>query len=390
MLLAYLLSRRGIGTVLLESHKDFAREFRGDTFHASSLEVMDQLGLSEAMAPLVQARLPELKMVAENGQQIVMGRFGALRCRHPYVAVVSQAAFLDFLAAQARAFPAFHLEMEANVQELIEEGGRVRGVRYQKKGEWHEVRADLVVAADGRGSRLRKAAGLELKPGEAPPMDIVWFRLPREDGDAAFEAGVEIRIGGRGMAIVVDRGENWQGGLVVAKGGFHEVRQAGLEAFQQALASLLPPFLRGRVAAIDAWTKISVLAVQVGRVERWWRPGLLLIGDAAHVMSPVGGVGINYAMQDAVAAANLLAGPLAAGTLRDEDLAAVQRRREWPTRVIQKFQTLVQNRIIKAALQEGAGFQMPLPVRLLQGIPVLNRLPARFLAYGVRPERIAE
>jgi 2-polyprenyl-6-methoxyphenol hydroxylase-like FAD-dependent oxidoreductase len=390
MLLAYLLSRRGIGTVLLESHKDFAREFRGDTFHASSLDVMDQLGLSEPMASLVQARLPELKMVAENGREIVMGRFGALRCRHPYVGVVSQAAFLDFLAAQARAFPAFHLEMEANAQELIEEGGRVRGVRYQKKGEWQEVRADLVVAADGRGSRLRKAAGLELVPGEAPPMDIVWFRLPREDGDAAFEAGVEIRIGGRGMAIVVDRGENWQGGLVVAKGGFHEIRQAGLEAFQQALASLLPPFLRGRVGAIDAWTKISILAVQVGRVERWWRPGLLLIGDAAHVMSPVGGVGINYAMQDAVAAANLLAGPLAAGTLRDGDLAAVQRRREWPTRVIQKFQTLVQNRIIRAALQEGAGFRMPLPARLLQGIPVLNRLPARFLAYGVRPERIAE
>lgn len=389
VLLSYLLARRGIRTTLLESHADFAREFRGDTFHASSMEIMDQLGLMQKVKALVRARIPTLKMAIDDKPPSIMGDFRKLKSPFPYVAVISQADFLDMLVSEAKKFLAFQVKMQANAQALIEENNRVLGVRYQQDGNLHDLRADLVVAADGRGSRMRRAAGWKLIPGKAPAMDVIWFRLPHEARDAELEEGVAIRISSGGhMLVLIDRGDSWQGGFVVMKRGLKELRDQGLEVFQAELKKLLPDFLRSRVEGLDDWNKKSVLAVQVGHLEKWFKPGLLLIGDAAHVMSPVGGVGINYAIQDAVAAHNLLAGPLASGTLTEDNLAAVQRRRERAVRVMQNIQTLIQNKLIKAALVPAIEFELPFALRLATKVPATNRVLAWMLAYGLRNERI--
>jgi 2-polyprenyl-6-methoxyphenol hydroxylase-like FAD-dependent oxidoreductase len=388
VLLAYLLARNGIKTLLLESQKNFNRDFRGDTFHASSLEIIDQLGLLPKLEHLIRAKLPRLTMTTPSGKSVVMGNFDRMKSKFPYVAIVPQSDFLDAMVAEAQNFPSFQIEMEANAQELIEENGRIVGLRYKKQGEIHEVRSDLVVAADGRGSRLRKAAGIDLIPGEAPPMDVVWFRLPAEPSDLGQVEGVEIRMVRGHLLILVHRGDTWQGGLVILKGGFHDLREAGLPALQASIKEMLPDFLKERVSHINDWKEVSLLSVQVGRVKKWFRPGLLLIGDAAHVMSPVGGVGINYAIQDAVAAHNLLSGPLQQGTLSETDLAAVQTRRERATRVMQRIQTTAQNKIIAAALNSEKEFALPLPLRVLGVLPGLNHLPAHMLAYGLQPERV--
>lgn len=389
VILAYLLAKDGIDVTLLESHDDFAREFRGDTFHASSMELIDDLGLMDKLDPLVHSRLKQLSFTTLSGKSITMASFEGMKSHFPYVAIVPQESFLTMISEEAKHFSSFKIEMKANVQQLVEEDGKIVGVHYKKNNQIHELRADLVVAADGRASRLRKKAGIELKT-EAPPMDVLWFRLPRQDSDDKGREGVEIRIGPGAMMILLDRGDYWQCGYIVLKGAYHEIREGGLEKFQEELKELLPAFLHDRIRDIDDWKKVAVLAVQVGRVEKWHRPGFLLIGDAAHVMSPIGGVGINYAIQDAIAAYNCLSRPLRANSLIEQDLANVQERREWPTKVMQGIQTMAQKRIVKAALQSNGEFTLPLPARIIGKIPLLNKLPAKILAYGIRHETIAD
>lgn len=388
MTLAYLLARDGVEVTLLESHADFARDFRGDTFHASSIELIEDLGLLEKLEPLIQARLARLRFTAEDGSVATMASFERMKSRHPYVAIVPQADFLTMMAREGARFPSFRLLMQAGAQELVEEDGRVAGVRYQMNGKVRELRTRLVIGADGRGSLMRRCAKLDLVT-QAPPMDVVWFRLPRHLEDSGTDEGVEIRVERGTMLVRIARGDAWQCGYIIVKGSLNDLKRAGIQEFQNKIRALVPPFLQARVApALDDWKNISVLAVQVGRVLTWHRPGLLLIGDAAHVMSPIGGVGINYAIQDAVAAHRILSDPLKAGTLQETDLAAVQKRREWPTRVMQAIQTVVQKHIVRQALKSGKSFRFPLPMRIVAAIPLMRRMQARLFAYGVRPERL--
>lgn len=386
VVLAYLLARDGINVTLLELHKDFDRDFRGDTFHATSMELVEDLGLMDKLDPLIRSRLKQLTFITENGKQTPLADFSRLRSKYPYVAVIPQVEFLDLLVAEAGKFPSFKVLMQANAQEFLEENGRVVGVKYSHAGNMYELRADLVVGADGRGSRLRAKAGFELQ-NSAPPMDVIWFRFDRRAGEPLIE-GVDIQIKHGNMMVQVSRGDSYQFGLIVVKGSSKTVRDAGIEAFQELIKPMMPSFLQGRAKEIGSFSDMATLAVQVGRIKTWHKPGLLLIGDAAHVMSPIGGVGINYAIQDAIAAYQILAGPLKSGNVTDADLAAVQERREKPTIVMQKFQTLAQNHIVKRALDTSRPFEMPLPVRILSKIPGLRNIPAKIFAYGSRPERL--
>lgn len=386
VVLAYLLARDGLNVTLLESHKDFDREFRGDTFHANSMELVEDIGLMPQVDEIIRSRLKTLSFTSEDGREIPFANFSRLNSKYPYVAVISQAEFLDLLVNEAKKFPGFRVIMQAVAQELIEEGGRVAGVRYSHAGQQHELRAPLVVGADGRGSKIRAKANIELE-SNAPMMDIVWFRFDRKPDEPNVD-GVEIKIRGGNMMVQVSRGDSWQFGLVILKGGGHNLREAGLGAFQETIRPLIFDFLKDRVTELDAWNKTTTLSVQVGRVKKWYKPGLLLIGDAAHVMSPIGGVGINYAIQDAVAAFNLLSRPLKTGNLTVEDLAAVQERREKPTAFMQKVQTGAQEYIVKRALDPSKKFNMPLPLRIISKIPILRGLPPKIFAYGIRPERV--
>lgn len=386
MVLAYLLARHGVDVTLLESHGDFDRDFRGDTFHASSLDLMDALGLGDKVQEIMHARIPDVGFTRTDGTTLTLGSFRHMGGAHPYVGVIPQSQFLDMLASEAQAFPSFRLKFKHAADGLIEEDGVVRGVRYRHGQEHGEIHADLVVAADGRGSRLRKAAGIELV-ASAPPMDVVWFRLSKKPSDEAL--GVDIFLGTGDMLVVVDRGDCWQLGYIIIKGSLKQLRDAGLDAMQAKVRELAPDFMKDRVATdLDEWKKVAVLAVQIGRVECWHKPGLLLIGDAAHVMSPIGGVGINYAIQDGVAAFNHLAEPLKQGCLRQAHLAAVQSRREWPVQFIQNLQGMLQKKIIQQALASDKPFQMPFFTRVISAVPGLNRLPARLMAYGVRPDSL--
>lgn len=385
MLVAYLLARQGIEVTLLESQADFDRKFRGDTFHSSSLDVMDDLGLADEVEAMCHSKLTELRLITDE-RTLRMVQLHKLPSKYRYVGLIPQATFLSWLADKARAFEAFELRLESPVRELIREGERVVGVRYKGgDGELRELRAELVIGADGRGSKVRKEAGIELVGG-SPPMDLIWFELPKGAGDEQIDP-LAVRFSGGHMLICVDRGDFWQMGYVIVKGELKDVREAGIEAFARELTRLLPPLAERPAQTLRDWKQTATLSVKTGRVERWWQPGLLLIGDAAHVMSPVGGVGINYALMDAVAAANRLIDPLRAGTLSDRQLAAVQRRREWPTRVIQWVQAMIQSRVIKLALAE-KDFRLPLPLRIINAIPLLDRLPAIVIGRGLRCERV--
>jgi 2-polyprenyl-6-methoxyphenol hydroxylase-like FAD-dependent oxidoreductase len=377
-----LLARAGIDAIVLEKHADFLRDFRGDTIHPSTLELMHELGLLEAFLELPHQEVAALK--AWFGDiELTLADFTHLPTHCRFIAFMPQWDFLDFLAREARRYPEFRLRMQAEVTVLVEEAGRIVGVRAETPDGGLEVRADLVVGADGRHSTVRQAAGLAVEELGAP-LDVLWFRLSRRPGDPEETT---IRFGSGQLLVVINRGEHWQCGYGIAKGSMAEIRAKGLPELRRHIAALAP-FLRDRVGDLDDWDRIKLLTVRVDRLRRWYRPGLLCIGDAAHAMSPVGGVGINLAIQDAVAAANMLHEPLRDRTVAETDLARVQRRRELPTRVIQRLQILIQNQVIANVLAGQGRLEPPLLLRVIGRFPWFRRLTARLLGIGIRPEHI--
>ncbi|MDX6269179.1 MAG: hypothetical protein QOD28_402 [Acidobacteriota bacterium] len=376
--LALILARQGIPVVLLEAHEDFERDFRGDTIHPSVLEILDELGLAERLHELRHSKIHSGTFMTPAGP-LTVADFRRLNTRFPYIMMLPQAHFLEFITGEAKAHTSFQLRMGARVQELIEEDGTVCGVRYETDAGVHEVRAPLTVGADGRSSRVRQLAGKELLK-TSPPMDVLWFRLPRKTDDPE---GLLARVGNGHLVVMLDRLDEWQIAYVILKGSYGQVREAGLDALRQSLVSIAPE-LADRVAHLKEWKQVAMLSVESSRVKRWQQPGLLLIGDAAHVMSPVGGVGINYAIQDAVVAANILAAPLGEGRVEMRHLREVQRRREWPTRFIQKIQALVQGVLIRNILRSNQPVQVPRAARLLLRTPFLRNIPARIIAFGLR------
>jgi 2-polyprenyl-6-methoxyphenol hydroxylase-like FAD-dependent oxidoreductase len=381
--LALLLARQGVAVTLLEAHHDFEREFRGDTIHPSVMEILDEIGLAERLLQLPHTKLSAAAVRTATETFSLPLLFG--KTKFPYIVVMAQARFLDFITTEAAQYPNFRLLLGAPVTALLEEDGMVCGVRYGGSGEEHTLRAALVVAADGRFSRIRKLAGLTpIKT--APPIDILWLRLPRQEADPL--ANLDARIGAGLFAVLINRFDYWQVGCVIPKGGYQQLRAAGLEAFRQALARAVPE-VADRVEVLQTWQQISVLSVESSRLRHWYKPGLLLIGDAAHVMSPAGGVGINYAIADAVVAANVLGAKLRSGTaLQVVDLAEVQRQREIPTRFIQAIQGLMQRAVLARAARMDEVFAPPLAVKLLLRLPWLTALPSRIIGFGLWPPHV--
>lgn len=381
-ILSLLLARQGIPVTLLEAQDDFDRDFRGDTIHPNVLHLMDQLGLAERLLELRHSKLRTVSFQTPDGP-FIAADLGRVEEKFPFIMMVPQANFLEFITNEAKKYPHFQLLMGASAQELIEENGAVRGVRYRSERELSEIRASLTVGADGRSSRTRKLAGFEpIKT--SPLMDILWFRIPRDSKDPE---GVLGRFGrGHGM-VMLDRLSEWQVGFLILKGSYSEIRAAGIDALRKSIAEMAPEFAE-RIKHLHDWKQVAVLSVESSRVSRWYKPGLLFIGDAAHVMSPVGGVGINYAIQDAVVAANVLSEPLKAGHVTIEDLQEVQRQREFPTKVIQWIQSQGQKRIVGAALRSDQPLRIPGWVRLLLRTPIIRDLPARVIAHGVKTVRI--
>ena len=379
MMLGLLLARAGVRVLVLEKHRDFLRDFRGDTIHPSTLEVLHELDLLDEFLLLPHQRVPELR--AQFGDEVLqVAQFEGIDVRCPFIAMIPQWDFLDFLARHGARYPGFQLMMQAEVTGVLEEARRITGLAVQTPAGALEVRADLVIGADGRHSVVRRQAGLEVIDLGAP-IDALWFRLSRRPDDAA---GTMARFDRGSILVMLDRGDYWQCAFVIAKGSIEGLKARGLEAFRATISALLP-FAAGRMGELGSWDDIKLLTVQVNRLRQWYREGLLCIGDAAHAMSPVGGVGINLAIQDAVAAANVL-------WRQDfslEALSAVQKRREFPTRVTQRFQVLVQDRILSRVLaKEGEPIGVPLAVRLLSRSATLRRIPARMVGIGVRPEHV--
>jgi 2-polyprenyl-6-methoxyphenol hydroxylase-like FAD-dependent oxidoreductase len=383
MMLGLLLARAGVDVLVLEKHADFFRDFRGDTIHPSTLEVMYELGLLEQFLKRPHQELRELRGRIGDAM-IPVADFSHLPTHCKFIALMPQWDFLDFLAEEAKTYPNFRLCMQAEVTGLIEQDGRVVGVRARTPAGALEVRADLVVGADGRHSTVRAQAGLQIIDLGAP-MDVLWMRLSQHPGDPKESMG---RFDPGHVFVMIDRGDYWQCAFVIPKGGFDEVKRRGLDAFRAEVARVAP-FMRDRVDEIADWDHVKLLTVAVERLAQWCRPGLLCIGDAAHAMSPIGGIGINLAVQDAVAAGNILAEPLRRGPAKLDQLWAVQRRRDLPTRITQRGQVFIQNRVIGPVLTTQAkSFPLPLPLRLLRDWPFLRRIPARIIGMGVRPEHV--
>ncbi|HTI85772.1 MAG TPA: FAD-dependent oxidoreductase [Alphaproteobacteria bacterium] len=382
MMLGMLLARAGIDVVVLEKHADFLRDFRGDTIHPSTLEVMHELGL---LGELLRRRHQKVyRLNAQFGDEtLTIADFSHMPVHCPCIVFMPQWDFLDFIASVGRRYAGFRLMMNAEVTDVIEENGAVVGVRVESGQGPIDIRAQLVVGADGRHSTVRDRAGLTVLNLGAP-MDVLWFRLSKSPRDPTDSMG---KFGDGHIFVMIDRGDYWQVGYVIPKGSADRVHAVGLEAFRAEVAASAP-FAADRVNELADWDQIKLLTVGVDRLERWHRPGLLCIGDAAHTMSPVGGVGINLAIQDAVAASNILAEPLRAGSVTDGDLQRVQRRRMLPTRLTQRFQVIVQDRIITRVLGSRAKVQVPGLVRWMQRIPMLRRIPARMIGMGVRPEHV--
>jgi 2-polyprenyl-6-methoxyphenol hydroxylase-like FAD-dependent oxidoreductase len=382
MMLGFLLARAGVDVHVLEKHKDFLRDFRGDTIHPSTLELMHELGLLDAFLKLPHEKVTQI--AAQIGEErITIADFSHVPSVCKFIALMPQWDFLDFLADQGARYPAFHLHMSTEATRLMQKDGKVFGLYAKAPDGEIAIEADLVVGADGRHSTLQEQAGMTAEDLGAP-MDVLWFRLSRKatDDDETFGHAEASR-----MLIMINRGDYWQCAYIIPKGGLDALKQRGLDAFRDGIV-LMSPFLRDRIGEIASWDNVKLLTVAVNRLPVWCKDGLLLIGDAAHAMSPIGGVGINLAIQDAVAAANMLWESLSAGTLALENLQAVQTRREWPVRVTQRLQIAVQNRIIGPLLQSTERPRAPWPLRLFDIFPVLRRVPARLIGIGVRPEHI--
>ena len=381
-MLGLMLAREGVDVLVLEKHADFLRDFRGDTLHPSTMEIMDELGLAEGLldlehtkAPRIEARLP--------GGTVTVADLSRLKTRYPYITFMPQWDFLDYVTREAKRYPNFRLEMNAEAKDLILEDGIVRGVRYETPEGPREARTILTVAADGRSSPFREQAGLKMVR-TSPPIDVLWFRLSRHDGDPEDTFGY---AGGGRFMVVINRGEYWQIAYAIRKSGYESVREAGLAAFRRSVGDTIPDFA-DRTEELQDWDAVKLLSVQADRLRRWHRPGLLCIGDAAHAMSPVGGIGINLAIADAVAAANILARPLREGRVRSRDLAAVQLRRELPTRAIQAIQSVVQRRVVSSLLGPEGAPSIPALARALLSLGPVRDLPARIVAFGIWPEHV--
>ena len=382
MMLGLLLARAGVEVDVLEKHADFLRDFRGDTIHPSTLEVMYELGLLASFLQRPHQKIEQLAaVIGDRSLRIADFTHLATHCR--FIALMPQWDFLDFIATQAKRYTSFRLRMQTEATALVEEQGRVVGVRARTANGQLSIRADLVVAADGRDSKLRDAAGLRVKDLSAP-IDVLWMRLSKQPGDPNEVLG---RAAAGALLVMLDRGNYWQCAYVIAKGEAERLRGEGITAFRDRVGDVAP-LLGDRLTELKDWDDVKLLSVAVNRLTTWARPGVLFIGDAAHAMSPVGGVGINLAIQDAVAASNLLAEPLRRGRLTLRNLEAVQERRLFPTRVTQWLQVQIQNNFLSRVLASRTAPSPPLPVRWLDGCPYLRRLPARLIGVGVRPEHV--
>jgi 2-polyprenyl-6-methoxyphenol hydroxylase-like FAD-dependent oxidoreductase len=382
-MLGLLLARAGVDVLVLEKHGDFLRDFRGDTLHPSTLQLFDELGLAEELLALPHQEAQVLGVTTDAGE-FTLADFRRLPGRFRFLAFMPQWDFLDFVVGQARRLPGFELRMEAEALEVLEEAGRVTGLTWRDRaGAVHQVRARLTVAADGRDSSLRRAAGLR-RVEFGVPIDVLWFRLPRRPTDAPQSFG---RLAARHLMVLIDRGAYWQIAYLIPKAAAEELQRTGLGRLRASVAELVP-FLADRVGELRSWEDVRTLRVQVDRLRRWFRPGLLCIGDAAHAMSPIGGVGINLAVHDAVAAANHLARPLRDGTLATRHLARVQLRRLLPTVVVQGVQRTIQDRFLSPLLAGQVPAKGPLALRALRRLPVLQALPALVVGIGVLPEHV--
>jgi 2-polyprenyl-6-methoxyphenol hydroxylase-like FAD-dependent oxidoreductase len=382
MMLGFLLARSGVEVLVLEKHADFFRDFRGDTIHPSTMELLHELGLLEEFLRLPHQEMPQLRL-SVDGRSVAGPDCAHLPVRCKFIALMPQWDFLNFLATHAKKYPSFTLRMKTEVTGLIQENGRVIGVRAKTDDGPLEVGADLVFGTDGRHSIVRQSAGLEVLDFGVP-IDVLWLRLPKPVPPPDFFLG---RIRNGQFMITIDRGDYFQVAVVIPKGGFVKIQQDGLEAFRQAIVAITPEF-SSVIAELDDWNKIKLLTVQINRLLHWHRPGLLCIGDAAHAMSPAGGVGINLAIQDAVAAANLLATKIRLGKCTTQDLTLVQRRREFPVRMIQGIQVFIHRRMF--GKNSGQAISLSWPARKILGLlaPLLRRIAARVVGLGFRPEHI--
>jgi 2-polyprenyl-6-methoxyphenol hydroxylase-like FAD-dependent oxidoreductase len=383
MMLGLLLSRAGVNVHVLEKHNDFLRDFRGDTVHPSTLELMNELGMLKEFLKLPHEKLKQIQAHVGD-EQIILGDFSKVHAACPYIVFMPQWHFLSFLAQQAARFSGFHLEMNSEVVDLIEENDRVLGVIARRKdGSTLRIKADLTVAADGRTSIVRQKAGFEICNVGAP-MDVLWMRISRKESDPRDSLG---RLVAGAMMVLLNRGEYWQCAYLIPKGRVEEFRAEGIEKFRERIAQT-SPFLADRVAELESFDEIKLLTVRVDYLNHWFKEGLLCIGDAAHAMSPVGGVGINLAVQDAVAAANILYKPLLEGNCSLHDLQKVQRRRMYPTRMTQRAQVFIQNHVITPTLRSSDKISVPWIMRAIASVPSLRAIPAQLIGIGLRPEHI--
>jgi 2-polyprenyl-6-methoxyphenol hydroxylase-like FAD-dependent oxidoreductase len=383
MMLGYLLGRAGIDTLVLEKHADFFRDFRGDTVHPSTLQVMDELGLADGFLKLPHQQLQKMDGNF-GGESIRIADLGRLKVKYPFIAFMPQWDFLNFLRESGERFASLKVMMDAEATDLIRAGDAVVGVRANTPEGPVEIRADLTIACDGRHSIVRQRADLEVEEIGAP-MDVLWFRAGKR---ASETESVFARVETGKMLVTFDRGDYWQCAYVIAKGQYDAVKARGLDVFRSDVTGMAP-ILKSGMSDVKTWDDVKLLTVAINRLKRWTLPGLLCIGDAAHAMSPVGGVGVNLAVQDAVATANLLAAKLAKGCPTEDELDAVRRRREFPVRITQAMQVIVQNNLISVALKPGDHpLKAPLFARLINAVPWLQGITARFVGLGARPEHV--
>jgi 2-polyprenyl-6-methoxyphenol hydroxylase-like FAD-dependent oxidoreductase len=383
MMLGYLLGRAGIDVVVLEKHADFFRDFRGDTVHPSTLQVMDELGLIEGFLKLPHQRLQKMDGMF-GGHSVRIADLGRLHVKYPFIAFMPQWDFLNFLRESGERFASLKVMMSTEAIDLIHDGDRIAGVKARTPDGVIDIDADLTIACDGRHSLVRERAGLEIEEIGAP-MDVLWFRAGKRENESE---SLFARVDPGRMMVTFDRGDYWQCAYVIAKGQYDAVKARGLPALLDDIARMAP-ILKPGLAEVKSWDDVKLLTVAINRLKRWTRPGLLCIGDAAHAMSPIGGVGVNLAVQDAVATANLLASKLANGCPPEDELDAVRRRREFPVRMTQRMQVVAQNNIVSAALKPGnQPLKVPLVVRLITAVPWLQGVTARFVGLGVRPEHV--